>query len=228
MSLPIGPEERDNVKYMEHSEKEVRNTRNDDLVALEALEEALGVSQHHDAVSGTARQHVAFDYARRISSAMDIAFAAYSDALTRMGMGEGWQLCPRLNETVCPLTTEGYARMATSSGLSQSDQEGASAPGPAGVKTGTQPPEGMPSHASSSPSMFRISAWNALGQARTELLLIPIATQGATVRDATGKALEAQVRPFTRTPAQPRVSALFFSFATRHCTGPRLTSFARG
>ena len=34
---------------------------------LQDLEEALGVAQHHDAVSGTAKQHVAFDYAKRLS-----------------------------------------------------------------------------------------------------------------------------------------------------------------
>ena len=32
---------------------------------LQKLEEAMGVAQHHDAVSGTAKQHVTFDYAQR-------------------------------------------------------------------------------------------------------------------------------------------------------------------
>jgi len=27
----------------------------------------MGVAQHHDAVSGTAKQHVTFDYAKRLS-----------------------------------------------------------------------------------------------------------------------------------------------------------------
>ena len=31
-----------------------------------ALEEALAISQHHDAVSGTQRQHVANDYTKRL------------------------------------------------------------------------------------------------------------------------------------------------------------------
>lgn len=34
---------------------------------LEQLVEAMGVLQHHDAVSGTEKQHVADDYAERLS-----------------------------------------------------------------------------------------------------------------------------------------------------------------
>lgn len=33
----------------------------------DALWEAMGVAQHHDAVSGTEKQHVANDYAQRLS-----------------------------------------------------------------------------------------------------------------------------------------------------------------
>lgn len=32
-----------------------------------ALGDALGIAQHHDAVSGTEQQHVANDYAKRLS-----------------------------------------------------------------------------------------------------------------------------------------------------------------
>lgn len=31
------------------------------------LKEALGLVNHHDAITGTERQHVAFDYAKRLS-----------------------------------------------------------------------------------------------------------------------------------------------------------------
>ena len=33
----------------------------------EMLREAMGVAQHHDAVSGTEKQHVAYDYAKRLA-----------------------------------------------------------------------------------------------------------------------------------------------------------------
>ena len=32
-----------------------------------ALKMAMGVSQHHDAVSGTEKQHVTYDYAKRLA-----------------------------------------------------------------------------------------------------------------------------------------------------------------
>ena len=37
------------------------------------LGEPLGIAQHHDAVSGTERQPVAFDYAQRLSDGIDAA-----------------------------------------------------------------------------------------------------------------------------------------------------------
>ena len=33
----------------------------------EMLRDAMGVAQHHDAVSGTEKQHVAYDYAKRLA-----------------------------------------------------------------------------------------------------------------------------------------------------------------
>jgi hypothetical protein len=37
------------------------------------VDEAMGVVQHHDGVSGTEKQVVAFDYAQRLSLGIDIA-----------------------------------------------------------------------------------------------------------------------------------------------------------
>ncbi len=37
------------------------------------IDEALGVTQHHDAVSGTEKQEVVFDYAQRLSDGIDTA-----------------------------------------------------------------------------------------------------------------------------------------------------------
>lgn len=41
--------------------------RNESGPNTAALADALALAQHHDAVSGTERQHVAADYAQRIS-----------------------------------------------------------------------------------------------------------------------------------------------------------------
>jgi len=38
--------------------------------------EAMGVSQHHDAVSGTEKQEVVFDYAQRLSVGIDNAIVS--------------------------------------------------------------------------------------------------------------------------------------------------------
>jgi alpha-mannosidase len=38
--------------------------------------EAMGVSQHHDAVSGTEKQEVVFDYAQRLSIGIDNAIVS--------------------------------------------------------------------------------------------------------------------------------------------------------
>ena len=43
---------------------------------LSILDEAMGVVQHHDAVSGTEKQEVAFDYAMRLSEGIDAAIVS--------------------------------------------------------------------------------------------------------------------------------------------------------
>ncbi len=47
----------------------------------------MGVLQHHDAVSGTERQHVADDYVKRLSSAFDKGLEFISNALSHRGPG---------------------------------------------------------------------------------------------------------------------------------------------
>ena len=49
--------------------------------AFWALSEALGVAQHHDAVSGTAKQHVTNDYAARIARGLAEAEPHFARAL---------------------------------------------------------------------------------------------------------------------------------------------------
>jgi lysosomal alpha-mannosidase len=41
--------------------------------AINTTGEAMGIAQHHDAISGTEKQHVADDYAQRLSEGIDIA-----------------------------------------------------------------------------------------------------------------------------------------------------------
>ena len=79
---------------------------------LYELDDALGVSQHHDAVSGTAKQHVANDYAKRLQSGIDKA-ASYAikkvktillDKKDVNNYLNDMMFCQLLNETKCEVT----------------------------------------------------------------------------------------------------------------------------
>lgn len=55
----------------------------DVLDANYGMLDALGILQHHDAVSGTAKQAVANDYNRRLYEAMEVNNIYYSDMITK-------------------------------------------------------------------------------------------------------------------------------------------------
>lgn len=56
--------------------------------ALDSLAQALGVAQHHDAVSGTARQHVTDDYSYRMSRAQQSGLNETIDAIRLVAADE--------------------------------------------------------------------------------------------------------------------------------------------
>lgn len=86
----------------------------------------MGVMQHHDAVTGTEKQHVAEDYARLLDRAINACSANTRDVLNQMTTGKnsmtkeavhgdyssesryefGFDSCPSLNISVCE-TSEG-------------------------------------------------------------------------------------------------------------------------
>nr|XP_020767608.1 lysosomal alpha-mannosidase [Odocoileus virginianus texanus] len=69
------------------------------------LNEAMAVLQHHDAVSGTSRQHVADDYARQLSEGWGPCEVLMSNALAHLsGSKEDFAFCRKLNISICPLT----------------------------------------------------------------------------------------------------------------------------
>jgi len=76
------------------------------------LFKANGIVQHHDAVSGTAKQHVAFDYAQRLhigqAMAQDMMSKSLGSMVTQGHSGSdapNFQFCEELNISVCRLTT---------------------------------------------------------------------------------------------------------------------------
>ncbi|CAM4610488.1 unnamed protein product [Lepidochelys kempii] len=69
------------------------------------LRRAMAVAQHHDAVSGTEKQHVANDYAKRLAAGWDACQVLVSNALASIsGNKENFIYCNYLNISVCPLT----------------------------------------------------------------------------------------------------------------------------
>ena len=72
------------------------------------LEDAVGVVQHHDGVSGTAKQHVANDYAKRLHNAIKKVSNCTATKLRNLLLGENagsslndLDLCHQLNESIC-------------------------------------------------------------------------------------------------------------------------------
>ncbi|XP_046293708.1 lysosomal alpha-mannosidase isoform X1 [Marmota monax] len=69
------------------------------------LNEAMAVLQHHDAVTGTARQLVADDYARQLSEGWGPSEILLSNALARLsGSKKTFTFCRDLNISICPLS----------------------------------------------------------------------------------------------------------------------------
>nr|XP_056703983.1 lysosomal alpha-mannosidase [Euleptes europaea] len=69
------------------------------------LRKAMGVAQHHDAVSGTAKQHVTNDYAKQLSGGWEACQVVVTNALASIGGSkENFMFCTYLNISICPLT----------------------------------------------------------------------------------------------------------------------------
>ena len=139
---------------------------------LPLLEDALALATHHDAVTGTSKQLVANDYARRLADGEAQAEGVVSSALNLLlrEQGVAWRRCARLNESVCILTQRPHEEGAN-------DQ-------PHG-EAANQPTRGEGS--------FRVALVNSLAQARRELVTLPVASERVTVTSAAGARVPVQV-----------------------------------
>ncbi|CAF1146005.1 unnamed protein product [Rotaria sordida] len=67
------------------------------------LSEAMGVVQHHDAISGTERQHVADDYVQQLSYGIERTVDVINDAYNKLLLKEG-QTLPVARQFLCSLS----------------------------------------------------------------------------------------------------------------------------
>uniref|UniRef100_A0A3Q1GUL4 Alpha-mannosidase n=1 Tax=Acanthochromis polyacanthus TaxID=80966 RepID=A0A3Q1GUL4_9TELE len=71
----------------------------------QTLKKAMAVAQHHDAVSGTEKQHVANDYARKLADGWQHCQVLVSNSLAALSGSSSQRIyCDNLNISVCPLT----------------------------------------------------------------------------------------------------------------------------
>ncbi|KAL8049130.1 hypothetical protein ABFX02_06G001300 [Erythranthe guttata] len=135
--------------------------------STDALADALSIAQHHDAVSGTQRQHVAADYAMRLSIGYKEAEKVVSSSLAALTGSKlnsmhtdpvpQFQQCPLLNISYCP------------------------------------PSEANLSDARS----LVIIAYNPVGWKREEVIRIPVSSDDLVVLDSNGREIESQILPLS-------------------------------
>ncbi|GFP89432.1 alpha-mannosidase [Phtheirospermum japonicum] len=96
--------------YLAARQLELFRGRNKSGPTTDSLADALAIAQHHDAVTGTEKQHVADDYAKRLSigyKESEDVVAASLDCLTQRECKSSitkFNQCPLLNISYCPAT----------------------------------------------------------------------------------------------------------------------------
>ncbi|XVF57695.1 hypothetical protein PTKIN_Ptkin07bG0002600 [Pterospermum kingtungense] len=140
----------------------------------DALADALAIAQHHDAVSGTQRQHVAADYALRLSIGYMEAEKLVSSALASLTKSRSsteqensvtsFLQCPLLNISFCP-------------------------PSEAALSDGKS---------------LVVVIYNSLGWKREETIRIPVSTSRVIVKDSEGREIESQLLPLSNSVSHIR------------------------
>lgn len=131
----------------------------------DSLADALAIAQHHDAVTGTEKQHVANDYSKRLSIgykeaeelvSSSLASLVESTLLTRsQNPVTKFQQCPLLNISYCPASEVDLAQGKS----------------------------------------LVIVVYNSLGWRRNEVIQIPVINGDVTVHDSNGTQVESQLLP---------------------------------
>jgi len=83
------------------------------------LQSAVAEAQHHDGVTGTSKQHVAYDYAKRIDEGMEIVSNYVGGILGKLlglndeGLAGGLKICRVINETTCEISQNATIKPGT-------------------------------------------------------------------------------------------------------------------
>ncbi|KAK4583933.1 hypothetical protein RGQ29_021880 [Quercus rubra] len=140
-----------------------------------SLADALGIAQHHDAISGTAKQHTTNDYEKRLAFGASETEAAVNVALSCLANNKSrdqrrtpasmFTQCQLLNISYCPPTEE-------------------------------DTPEGK---------SLVVVAYNPLGWNRTDIIKIPVNDANLVVQDSSGNTIEAQYVALDNVTANLRI-----------------------
>ncbi|EER18176.1 lysosomal alpha-mannosidase, putative, partial [Perkinsus marinus ATCC 50983] len=86
----------------------VHRAQQDQLQSLERMTDAVGIAQHHDAITGTEKQHVDDDYCKKLHEATEgvMESIVIPETMSRFGLRNGGGYCPLLNESICSWTEE--------------------------------------------------------------------------------------------------------------------------
>ncbi|CAH9082893.1 unnamed protein product [Cuscuta europaea] len=151
--------------YLAARQLEVFRGRDEVGPTSDPLGDAMAIAQHHDAVSGTEQQHVANDYAKRLSIGYTKAEDVVSNSLACMVEGKlksgcenvetKFAQCPLLNISYCP---------PTEVDLSQGKN-------------------------------LVVIVYNPLGWKRTDVVRIPVTSEYVAVWDSARKEIESQAFP---------------------------------
>ncbi|KAL9241822.1 hypothetical protein vseg_015886 [Gypsophila vaccaria] len=135
--------------------------------STDALGDALAIAQHHDAVTGTEKQHVAADYAKRLSigyAEAEALVASSISCLTQFPEATGCQnpatkfeQCPLMNISYCPTSETGLSH---------------------GKK-------------------LIVVVYNPLVWQREDIIRVPVTSEDVIVHDYEGREIESQVLPIS-------------------------------
>ncbi|XP_020573833.1 alpha-mannosidase At3g26720-like [Phalaenopsis equestris] len=154
--------------YLAARQLEFLKGRNSSGPSTDSLADALAIAQHHDAVSGTEQQHVANDYAKRLSigyaeseKVVGLSLGCLAESLSGSDCynpATKFEQCPLLNLSYCP------------------------------------PSEAELSHGKS----LVILVYNSLGWKREDVIKIPVVSDSVVVQDSSnGREIECQLLPIS-------------------------------